>query len=284
MQIKAQNLSFKYGTGALSVHAIKGVNLTIEEGEIFGIIGHTGSGKSTFIQHINALLHPSEGQITVGEYDLADKKCKFKELRSKVGMVFQYPEQQLFAETVEEDIAFGVKNFFNDKSAEQIKEMVKDALDAVGLSYEKCKDASPFDFSGGQKRRIAIAGVIATKPEILILDEPVSGLDPAGKKELVELLYELKRRFVKTIIIVSHDMDFVAENCTRVAVFSKGEVALCGTPREVFESGNPVLQDLGLPITAELINALDGIGVALDCDLKEDDFVKKASAKLGGAR
>ena len=228
MRIVAKGLTYTYNPKSpFASQALKGVDLTIEEGEFFGIIGHTGSGKSTFVQHLNALIRLTGGELRIGGigsagYDLADKKCNVLELRSKVGMVFQYPEYQLFAETVEKDVAFGLKNFRKGMKEEEVAAAVKEALETVGLDYAAVKDASPFELSGGQKRRAAIAGVIVTKPEILILDEPAAGLDPLGKKELMDLLHSIHGGWCKTVVIVSHDMDEIAENCTRAAVFSEG--------------------------------------------------------------
>ena len=279
MQIVAQNLSFTYSekSKVLAVQALKNVTLTINEGEFFGVVGHTGSGKSTFVQHLNGLIRTDKnhGQLTIGEFDLTDKKCDLVSLRSKVGMVFQYPEYQLFAETVFEDVAFGLKNFFPKLDQEQIEQSVKDALTLVGLDYENVKDKSPFELSGGQKRRVAIAGVIVTKPEILVLDEPVAGLDPAGKREFFKMLKTLHGAFVKTVIIVSHDMNAVAENCSRVAVFCKGEVAVVGSPKQVFD--DPRLESewgLELPLTEKLKKALISKGVDVDSDLTVDGFIE----------
>ena len=195
MQIDVKNLTFNYGQNskATSSVALDNISLTINEGEFFGIIGHTGSGKSTFVQHLNGLikLNKNSGEIKIGEFDLGDKNCDFKALRSKLGMVFQYPEYQLFAETVFEDVAFGIKNFMPTVTEEEKEKMVRSALETVGLNYERVKDMSPFELSGGQKRRVAIAGVIVTKPEVLVLDEPVAGLDPVGKRDFIALLKKL---------------------------------------------------------------------------------------------
>ena len=278
MQISVKDLSYVYSerSKSLAVHALDKVNLTIEEGSFLGIIGHTGSGKSTFIQHLNGLikLEKDKGSIKIGEFDLADKNCDFRSLRSKLGMVFQYPEYQLFAETVFEDVAFGIKNFMPEITTEQTEEMVKNALETVGLNYYAVKDRSPFELSGGQKRRVAIAGVIVTKPEVLVLDEPVAGLDPVGKKEFIALLKQLHNSFVKTVIIVSHDLNLVAENCDKVAVFSQGKVVATGTPKEIFSNEQKVSElGLKLPVTATLEKALNGVGVDLNSDLTEDGFV-----------
>ena len=286
MQIKAEQLKFVYGKGSsVSSHALNGVNLLVEEGEFYGIIGKTGSGKSTFVQHINGLLkvQKESGKIVVGEFDLTDKKCNFKNLRKKVGMVFQYPEYQLFAETVFDDVAFGIKNFMPETTPDHVAELVQQAIELVGLDYEQIKEKSPFELSGGQKRRVAIAGVIVTKPEVLVLDEPVAGLDPKGKREFLALLHSLNKSFVKTVIIVSHDMNVISENCTKVAVFNDGKVVLEGTPEQIY-SGTDIL-DAGLskPVTQNLTDDLEKIGVKLDDGLTVDQFTD-AVAKLFGGR
>lgn len=282
MQVVAEKLNFYYDKKSKNkVRALSDVTLTIPEGSFFGIIGHTGSGKSTFIQHIDALIPVQEGKLVVGEYDLSrgkktDKK-KLKELRSKTGIVFQYPEYQLFAETVYQDVAFGFKNFNKDATEEEVKTAVYGALPLVGLG-EELANKSPFELSGGQKRRVAIAGVIVSKPEILILDEPVAGLDPVGKRELMSLLHALHEHYVKTVVIVSHDMDEVAENCTDVAVFSEGKIVMTGTPREVFSrAGELTALRLDVPITAKLTAALKEAGVDIDSDFTTDDFVSKVA-------
>ena len=225
--IDIKDLTFTYSAKSpFASKALNGINLHIDEGEFFGIIGHTGSGKSTLVQHLNALIKlpqaqkkyrpkkPKKGQpapalpqITVGPFNLADKKCPFVKLRESVGMVFQYPEYQLFAETVFADVAFGLKNFRKGITQQETEAAVRDALEMVGLSYEEIKDKSPFDLSGGQKRRVAIAGVIVTRPHILVLDEPAAGLDPLGKQEIMELLHKIHREWCSTVIVVSHDMD-----------------------------------------------------------------------------
>lgn len=289
MDVVAENLNFTYSpkTKGLSFRALQNVNLTIKSGEIFGIIGKTGSGKSTFVQHINGLIKVQKGggALKVGDYDLTDKKCDYKSLRAKVGMMFQYPEHQLFAETVAEDVAFALKNFAKDISAEEISVRVKEALSTVGLDYNEVKDKSPFDLSGGQKRRVAIAGVIVAKPEILVLDEPAAGLDPKGKREFLELLLKLHKDFVKTIIIVSHDMNLVAEYCTRAAVFSGGKIIATGTPKEIFSDRNIIEKSgLDLPLTAALTGKLKSKGIITDSDFTVEDFTEKlvVALKNGG--
>lgn len=278
MQIVTKNLTYIYSEKSrdLSVRALSGITLDIYEGDFFGIIGHTGSGKSTFVQHLNGLIKigKNKGGIVIGDYDLADKKCNFRELRAKVGMVFQYPEYQLFAETVYDDVAFGVKNFFPNITVEELSERVRLAIETVGLDYKQVKDKSPFELSGGQKRRVAIAGVIAAKPEVLVLDEPVAGLDPKGKKDFIELLHVLHSAFVKTIIIVSHDMNLVAENCNRVAVFSNGELYSVGSPKDVFSLYDEMEKlGLDLPVTAYLTKVLGEKGVNVDNDFTEKSFI-----------
>lgn len=311
MRIVSKGLTYTYNKNTpFASEALKDVSLTIEEGEFFGIIGHTGSGKSTFIQHLNGLMPLDEGELYVGEFSLKkySKKeyknitkptefngfffkngkkisykaytkayvARMKQLRAKVGMVFQYPEYQLFGETVFADVAFGVKNFFPDYVPEAVERAVKNAIEAVGLNFDEVKDKSPFELSGGQKRRVAIAGVIVTKPEVLILDEPLAGLDPQGKNELTSLLHSLHDTDVKTIIIVSHDMDDVCENCTTAAVFSGGRIVDCAPPKELFLS-TKVLAEKGIeePVTVYLAKALEKEGVSLDTDFKTNDLIEK---------
>ncbi len=287
MRIEAKDLNYVYSekSKSLAVHALKNVNLTVEEGEFLGIIGQTGSGKSTFVQHLNGLIKvgKNKGLLKVGEYDLTDNKCDFKGLRAKVGMVFQYPEYQLFAETVRDDVAFALKNFYPDLKPEEVEDKVRSAIEIVGLNYDKIKDKSPFELSGGQKRRVAIAGVIVARPEVLVLDEPVAGLDPKGKQEFIELLHALHGKLVKTIIIVSHDMNIVSEHCSKVAVFSHGEIIKVGTPKEIFsDTESMVKEGLLLPATSYITEILKKNGVACDNDFTIDGFVNAVSKKLGG--
>ncbi len=285
MRIVAKDLTYTYNPKSpFASQALKGVNIEIDEGEFFGIIGHTGSGKSTFVQHLNALIKLTGGSLTVGDYDLSDKKCKFLELRSKVGMVFQYPEYQLFAETVEKDVMFGLKNFHKGMKEEEMTAAVKEAIETVDLDYEDIRDRSPFELSGGQKRRVAIAGVIVTKPEILILDEPAAGLDPLGKKEIMDLLHHIHGGWCKTVVIVSHDMDEIAENCTRAAVFSEGRVVMEDTPAEIFKRSDELLAlGLDIPVTAKCARLLKEKGIVIDTDFTCDDFIAKTLALYGGA-
>ena len=291
MQIVSKELTFSYNQKAkFARRALNGVDLTVNEGDFFGIIGETGSGKSTFIQHLNGLIPLQNGELSVGEYNLVLPKKRrarkqrlktFKTLRRDLGMVFQYPEYQLFAETVFEDVAFGVKNFYPQATKEEIKEKVKKAIELVGLNYKEVAGKSPFDLSGGQKRRVAIAGVLAVEPKTLVLDEPVAGLDPVSKKRLMSLLHTLHDTgVVQTIIIVSHDMNDVMENCNRVAVFADGKVVKCCAPKELFEDyDNGALMRLGLPTTAYLTKTLAGVGVFVDSNYKTEDFIDKVAEK-----
>ena len=296
-RVACENLTYTYNAGSpFSSQALKGVDIRIDTGEFFGVIGHTGSGKSTFVQHLNALLKvpsaekkyrpkklkkgqtpPPKIRLEVGGYDLTDKKTNFRELRGKVGMVFQYPEYQLFAETVFADVAFGLKNFSpSPLTAEDTKRAVREALEMVGLDYDGIRDRSPFELSGGQKRRVAIAGVIVTKPQILVLDEPAAGLDPLGKREIMQLLHKIHKEWCKTVIIVSHDMDEISENCTRAAVFSEGKVVAEDVPARLF-SRPEQLASLGLdvPFTAKIAAALKERGVHIYSDFTSENFVEK---------
>ena len=304
--VHCENLAYVYNAKTpFATRALEDVDLDINAGEFFGIIGHTGSGKSTFVQHLNALLKvptaekkykekklkkgqplPPKMVLTVNGYDLTDKKTDFLQLRSKVGMVFQYPEYQLFAETVFNDVAFGLKNFRKDVSEEEVKQAVRDALETVGLNYEAVKDRSPFELSGGQKRRVAIAGVIVTKPEILVLDEPAAGLDPLGKAEIMTLLHKIHNDWCKTVIIVSHDMDEIAQNCTRAAIFSEGKVLAVAEPKDLFADAKALSEKgLDVPFTAKITTALERKNVVIDSDLTLDNFVQKTVeyAKMKGA-
>ena len=306
MRIRAEHLNYAYNPGTeFAVQALKDVSLTIEEGEFFGVVGHTGSGKSTFIQHLNGLIlqpsaqkkykpkKPKKGApvpppslLHVGDFDLLDKKTDFRALRAKVGMVFQYPEHQLFAETVFDDVAFGLKNFAKEPlKGETVERAVKDALETVGLDYAAIKDRSPFDLSGGQKRRVAIAGVIVTRPEVLVLDEPAAGLDPLGKRELMSLLHRLHADWCKTVVFVSHDMDEVAQNCSRVAVFADGGVKYTLTPRELFSRFGD-LEELGLelPAAAKVARLLHEKGIDIESDCTPDGFADAAAAYLSSLR
>jgi len=295
-RVVCKNLHHVYNAkSAFETYALNGVDLEIFPGDFFGIIGHTGSGKSTFVQHLNALLRlptaekkykpkkvkkgqtpPLATTLRVNGYDLTDKNTDFKELRSKVGMVFQYPEYQLFAETVKEDVAFGLHNFKASLSESEIETAVREALSTVGLDYEQVKNRSPFELSGGQKRRVAIAGVIVTKPEILILDEPAAGLDPLGKEEIMELLHKIHREWCKTVVIVSHDMDEIAENCNRAAIFSEGKLVGVDKPKKLFREIEKINKvGLDVPFTTKVVCGLRNRGIEIECDFTVQDFLRK---------
>ena len=280
--IFCQNLIFEYNKkSAFSKRALNDVNLTIQKGEFVAIVGHTGSGKTTFVQHLNALIRLQSGVLSVLGHDLGAKKPDLKALRQDVGMVFQYPEYQLFADTVLDDVCFGLKNFGIDK--DKRVELAKEALELVGLDFDKIKSQSPFDLSGGEKRRVALAGVLAMKPKILVLDEPTAGLDPRGKSEILSLVSKLNREQGVTVLMVSHDMNEVFENARRVIVFRNGEVAYDATPRELFRLEDEITSmNLEVPAMAQLMNALEGQGVRLPDECKTVEQVYKAVIALKG--
>lgn len=246
MSIKIENLTHIYAPKSpFEKIALNAVSLEIKDGEFVALIGHTGSGKSTLIQHFNGLLEATSGKIIVDGVDITDKSAKLIDIRKKVGLVFQYPEYQIFEETIAKDIEFGPKNL--GLSDEEIKDRVIESMKMVGLDYETYKDKSPFDLSGGQKRRVAIAGVIAMKPTTLILDEPTAGLDPKGRDDILNQISKLHKEYNMTIIIVSHSMEDVAKIAERVIVMNHGEVALQGTPAEVFKEID-MLEEIGLGV------------------------------------
>lgn len=279
MAISIKNVSFIYGEGTpFEKKALKNVSLDISDGEFVGLIGHTGSGKSTLIQHLNGLIKPSEGEITVNGISTASKGSQLKELRCEVGLVFQYPEYQLFEETVFKDISFGPKNL--GLSEDEIRKRVFSAMESVGLSPE-LMDKSPFNLSGGQKRRVAIAGVLAMKPKVLILDEPAAGLDPAGRKEILSEIKKLYDEEKMTIILVSHSMEDIANVAERIVVMAEGEVKMDGTPKEIF-SHSEILKSLGLdvPQISSLIEELRKRGVNLPSDIYTVNEAKKQILSL----
>jgi len=246
MSIKIENLTHVYMPKTpFEKKALDNVNLVIEDGEFLALIGHTGSGKSTLIQHLNGLLEPSSGKILVDDINLTDKETKLTDIRKKIGLVFQYPEYQLFEETIEKDIAFGPNNL--GLSQGEVSDRVKKAMEMVGLDYETYKDLSPFDLSGGQKRRVAIAGVIAMEPKVLILDEPTAGLDPKGRDDILEQIKILHEKYKMTIVLVSHSMEDVGKLAERIVVMNKGKVALMGKPADVFREVE-ILEEIGLAV------------------------------------
>lgn len=256
MDINFKNVSFVYGEKTpFEKLALDNIDLTIKKGEFVGIIGHTGSGKSTLIQHFNGILKPTSGDVFIGDMNTKDKELAKNGLRYKIGLVFQYPEYQLFEETIEKDIAFGPKNM--GLSEEEVTERVKEAMEIVGLDYEAKKDKSPFEISGGQKRRVAIAGILAMKPDILILDEPTAGLDPKGRDEL---FFQIKRLYEKnniTIVLISHSMEDVAKLVNRIIIMKNGHIHLDKSTKEAFSDVDDLKRvGLNVPQITELMDIL----------------------------
>ena len=277
--IKVSALRHVYSAGTpFEKVAIDDINIEIPHGQFVGLIGHTGSGKSTFIQHLNALLKPTSGKITVDGEDINADKISAKNVRYKVGLVFQYPEYQLFEETVYADIAFGPKNM--GLSATEIDERVREAAHFVGVTDEQF-EKSPLELSGGQKRRVAIAGVIAMRPGVLILDEPTAGLDPAGCEQILRNICDYRTQTGSTVIIVSHSMDDVARLADRLVVFNHGAIRFDGTPEEVFSQPEE-LRSIGLavPAATELAMELKKLGLRLPNSIYTNEQLEKALVAL----
>ena len=273
MLLIADNISYVYSPGtAYEKKALDDVSLTINKGEFIGIIGHTGSGKSTLIQHFNGLEKANGGTIYFNGEDIYDRDFNMKSLRSKVGLVFQYPEHQLFETTVLEDVKFGPKNLGLSKLEVDLRAF--EAIKQVGLP-EKCYDDSPFELSGGQKRRVAIAGVLAMKPEILILDEPTAGLDPRGRDEILDQIAKLRKEGL-TVILVSHSMEDVAKYADRIIAMNDGKVAFDGTPKEVFRHYRE-LERMGLsaPQITYVMQEMKGLGLDVDIDVSTVEEAKE---------
>ena len=257
--------------------ALQDVSFRVQDGEFIGVIGHTGSGKSTLIQHLNGLIKPSSGTVVVDGMDLSSKSTSLKEVRHRVGLVFQYPEYQLFEETVALDVGFGPKNL--GLSKEEVAQRVRRAVESVGLP-EDCLEKSPFDLSGGQKRRVAIAGVLAMDPNMLILDEPTAGLDPTGREEILALV-ERWHQGGRTIMMVSHSMDDVAKYADRILVMNHGALAMQGTPREVFtRHGELRAMGLDVPEVSKLCAALRDRGLQLPEGLYDLDEMEQAVLRI----
>ncbi|MDE3087872.1 MAG: energy-coupling factor transporter ATPase [Chloroflexota bacterium] len=265
--ITIRNLEHTYLRGTpLESIALCGVNLDVARGEIIGIIGHTGSGKSTLIQHFNALLRPQRGDVRVLGQDLSDRKLDARKLRRRVGLVFQFPEAQLFERYVGDDVAFGPWQM--GLRGEELRACVRDAMDAVGLPFDAFKDRALYSLSGGERRRAALAGVLAIKPEILVLDEPTAGLDPRGHKDILARLMALHRDSGMTVVIVSHNMEDIARVCDRVFVIADGKSILSGTPREVFAQPQRLIElGLGVPQVTAAMHALRERGFAVRADV-----------------
>ena len=253
MPIVIEHLNYIYMAGGpYETKALDDVSLTIGDGEFVGLIGHTGSGKSTLVQHLNALLMPTSGKIMVDGLDVADKNTDRRAIRQRVGLVFQYPENQLFEETVEKDIAFGPKNLGLDEA--EVARRVRDAMRKVALDYDTLHERSVFELSGGQMRRVAIAGVLAMEPQVLVLDEPCAGLDPHGREEILGMIKRLHEESGTTIVMVSHSMDDVASLAERVIVMNHGKIVMDGAPREVFSQGK-ALREIGLDVPQAVLLA-----------------------------
>ncbi len=277
MSIKIEKLTHIYMPKTpFEKTAIDDVSIEIKQGEFVALIGHTGSGKSTLIQHVNGLLKPTSGRILIDDIDITKKNVKLTNIRKKVGLVFQYPEYQLFEETIEKDISFGPQNLGLDN--EEVSKRVRRAMKIVGLDYQQYKDKSPFEISGGQKRRVAIAGVVAMEPKVLILDEPTAGLDPKGRDDILSKIVQLYKEYNMTIILVSHSMEDVAKVANRVLVMDKGKCILDGTPQKVFKEIE-ILESVGLavPQVTYLVRELRNKGF----DVSEDIFtIEKAKEEL----
>lgn len=285
MSITVENLTYTYSKGMPNeTRALEDVSFQLEPGEFAAIIGHTGSGKSTLVQQLNGLLRPDSGKITVGEVCITDPSAKMTEVRRKVGLVFQYPEYQLFEETVAKDVAFGPKQV--GITGEELEQVVADSIRLTGLDYEEVKERSPFELSGGQKRRVAIAGVLAMKPEILILDEPTAGLDPSAHRDVLELIRRIHRKERMTILLVSHNMGDIAELADRVLVMNRGKLVMNGTPAEVFSRGEPLWEmGLGLPPATEFMERLKERMPGIDAaQLSIEDAAKEICRYLKGRK
>jgi energy-coupling factor transport system ATP-binding protein len=279
MSIEIKNINYTYGVGTAFVKkALNNINLSIESGEFIGLIGHTGSGKSTLIQQINGLLKPDSGQVYVEGVSIFENGVNLRDIRQKVGLVFQYPEHQLFEMSIFKDVAFGPSNM--KLSEEVIKERVTKALKIVGIE-EALYEESPFDLSGGQKRRVAIAGVLAMEPKILILDEPTAGLDPQGRDEILNEIKKLHDQLGITVILVSHSMEDIARYVDRVIVMDKGEIRMDGRVKEIFKRTQE-LESMGLavPQVTYLIQALNKKGFNLPEDIVTIEEARIALADL----
>ncbi len=276
MSLILDHVSYTYGADTtLAVKALDDISLVIPDGQFIGLIGHTGSGKSTLVQHLNGLIKPTEGSIYYNGRDIGDSDFNKKELRSKVGLVFQYPEHQLFEVDVFSDVCFGPKNL--GLSEKEVQLRAYEALRMVGIPNE-CFYQSPFDLSGGQKRRVAIAGVLAMKPEVLILDEPTAGLDPKGRVEILEQIKSLRDNTGMTIILVSHSMEDVAEYVDRIIVMNQGHIMYDDTPKEVFRH-HKELEEIGLaaPEVTYIMHKLKSKGLDVDVDVTT---IKEASGEI----
>lgn len=271
MSIQVRNLTHIYSEGMpFESIALDGVSFDIHDGEFVGIIGHTGSGKSTLVQHFNGLLKPKSGSIQIGEVDITKPGIPMREIRKKIGLVFQYPEYQLFEETVKKDVAFGPENLGLEPA--EVESRVREAIEMVGLNYEEIAERSPFELSGGQKRRVAIAGVIAMRPEILVLDEPTAGLDPKAHKDLLQVIQRIHEDQGIILILVSHNMRDIARLSDKVLVMDGGKLSMIGTPREIFGQRDQLANmGLSVPPIAELMHRLTDKGLDVDANVLNMD-------------
>ena len=288
MPITFEHVSYNYNPadakkrGASIPQALDDVSLTIPDGQFLAIIGHTGSGKSTLVQHMNGLLQPTSGRVLVDGLDLAEKANR-RAVRRYVGLTFQYPEYQLFANTVAEDVAFGPRNLGVDE--DEVQRRVRSALDHLGLSYGEVGQQSPFELSGGQQRRVAIAGALAMHPKVLVLDEPMAGLDPQGRVEIMQHVHELHDELGLTIVMVTHSMEDVAENAQSVLVLNRGRVFMHGTPAEVFSHAAELHDiNLGVPRATKFADELRGRGFPLPPDIITLEQLADAIASRIGPR
>ena len=278
-EIKLENITYLHGKDTpYEILALDNVSLTIPSGKITGIIGHTGSGKSTLVQMLNGILKPNEGTVKLDEKDIWEKPKEIRKIRFRVGLVMQYPEYQLFEETVYKDIAFGPKNM--GLSDEDIKERVLEAAKFAGVEKDLL-EKSPFDLSGGQKRRVAIAGIIAMRPDVLVLDEPAAGLDPRGRESIFSNIVEYQRQSQSTVVIVSHSMEDMARFCDSLVVMADGQIVLNGEPSKVFENAE-LLSTIGLdiPQVTKLMLLLKNKGISVDCGHYTVDSAYDALLKL----
>lgn len=283
MSIKLSNIYHTYSKGTpFERLALNNVSLEIAKGEIVAIIGHTGSGKSTLVQHLNGLLKPDQGQATIDDIDITAKGTQAKAARQQVGMVFQYPEHQLFAETVFEDIAFGPRN--KGVEEEAVAKQVREAMEFVGLDYETFAQRSPFQLSGGQMRRVAIAGVVAMNPDYLVLDEPSAGLDPRSRNAVFKEIMSLHKSRGIAIVLVTHSMEEAVKYADRLLVINAGKVLFDGTPAEIFKEHAAELVEVGVdvPQVYKLADLLRQSGVALPENIKDDVSLVKAIKKAKG--
>lgn len=281
MSITARHLTHIYSKGLPGeTVALDDVSFEIEDGECVGVIGHTGSGKSTLLQHMNGLLKPHSGEIIVSDMNIGDGSVKKVDISKNVGLVFQYPEYQLFEETVAKDVAFGPRNL--GVPEDEIPDIVRESIELLGLDYNNVAEKSPFELSGGQKRRVAIAGVLAMKPKVLILDEPTAGLDPASKRDMLEVIKKLRQDRNLIVVFVSHNMKDIAELSDRIIVMNGGKLVISGTPKEVFERAGE-LKTMGLsvpPVTEILYEVSEKLGLEFEPIFEEREAAKYISEQL----